>query len=114
MIHHKKTEKKEDQDSSVVEDASQDDSVAEDVSQDESEVKSWEERKKEAKKEKAEKVIPTDCRLCAHYPLQDKVATTGVSPELTAVTKGFTRTFCGQAPANGLNCRDKKFTPIKK
>lgn len=78
------------------------------------EEKAAEEEKALAEAEEEKKNIPTDCRLCAHYPLQNAVATTGLSPELTAVTHGFTRTFCGQAPANGLDCRNKKFTPIAK
>jgi hypothetical protein len=68
----------------------------------------------EGEKEEIKKNVPTDCRLCANYPLQHVPATTGLSPELASVTKNFTRTFCGTAPANGVNCTGKKFTPLSK
>ena len=74
------------------------------------------EAKKEPEKPKSEELPPPEkvnCRECAHYPFRSQKVTTRISQELRAVTKNFTRSFCGTAPVDGVTCVGKEFTPIE-
>jgi hypothetical protein len=70
------------------------------------------EPKKAAPKEEGPLPV-VDCRKCAHYPFRSQKVTTKLSEELRSVTKNFKRAFCGTAPAEGINCRGKEYTPAE-
>ena len=80
--------------------------------------------KKDSGKKKGDK--DHDCRECAHYPFTPDKITTSLVELIRLATNKFRRSYCGTQPVYedgklkgqpihpAIDCRQKKFEPLKK